>query len=186
MGRNIIDAAAIFLGVLAGVLAIGIAGLLWVRRKVSIIRARLITRVAAGDLTFGGLISAIRVNRHTITTAMVRRRLRIDVDGAVAAVRLAERNGVFIGSMGQQVVDLDQAARSLETLMASMGMSGVTPVVLAKAGELGITAHHLRRAAEKAMVSMAVPHHDVLTEEVADEFGHPTGVRVAGWRLLAR
>ena len=166
MENMLLDALGVFLGVAAATLvALGL-GFLWARRRFRTLRARMIMRVANGELSFGNVLAAIRVNRRGITTGMVRRRLRVDVDGALAAVSAAERSGAIIGDLGAMAADLDVAASSLDAAMASMGPSGATPVILARAGELGISAHQLRRKAEHLVTHAAVPGHAELVDAI--------------------
>ena len=184
MIQHLVDGLVVFIAITAALLLVGCLSLVWLRRRVSMIRARLITRAAAGDFSFGEIIAALRVNRYTMTTARVRRRLRVDVAGAIAAVEVAQRSGAVVGEMGDHAARLDTAARSLENVMASMGTSGVTPTVLAKAGELGIAAHRLRNAAEIAAARAAVPDHGELVGRIETEYPHPTEAAKTRWRSL--
>ena len=188
MENILMDALGVFLGVAAATLvALGL-GFLWARRRFRTMRARMIMRVANGELSIGNVIAAIKVNRRGITTGMVRRRLRVDVDGALAAVTAAERSGALIGDLGSMAADLDVAASSLDAAMASMGPSGAAPVILARAGELGISAHQLRRKAELLLTHAAVPDHAELVDAIAatdPARGASRGTQ-GTWNLLVR
>ena len=167
MENHVIDALVAFTGMFAAVLcAIGMTAW-WMRRRLRIIRARLITRVAAGEFSLGSLIAAIRINRHAVTTAQVRRRLTEDVAGAVRAVGAAERAGAPIGDLGMLCAELETAATALDNAIVQVAPSGVSPVLLARAGELGISAHRLRAAAEKLLAHATVPDHGALVDAIS-------------------
>ena len=188
MANHLLEALAVFVGVGTALCVAAIGGFFWTRRRFRMIRARLIMRVASGDLSLGGLIAALRFNRHTITTAMVRRKLRVDVDGAVAAVHAAERAGAPIGDLGSLAAELEVAACSIDDAMESMGPSGVTPVVLARAGDLGISAHQLRRKAEQLLAAAAVPDHAGIVGRIhaIDEVPPAPRSSRSTWNLLTR
>ncbi len=188
MANHLLEALAVFVGVGTALCVAAVAGFFWTRRRFRMIRARLIMRVASGDLSLGGFIAAIRFNRHSITTAMVRRKLRVDVDGAVAAVHAAERAGAPVGDLGSLAAELDVAAQSIDGAMASMGPSGVTPVVLARAGDLGISANQLRRKAEHLLAAAAVPDHAGIVHRIQSIDEGPVSSRTnrSTWSLLTR
>ena len=186
MERYLLDAVAVFTGVTVALAAAIGVGIFWARRRIRMFRARLIMRVASGELTVGNFITTIRINRHGVTTAMVRRRLRVNVDGAVTAVHAAERAGAPIGELGTLAADLEAAAHSLDEAMASMGASGVTSVVLARAEELSGSARQLRRAAERLLAATAVPGHAELVESIGSIDGVGATRRSTRWNLLAR
>ena len=79
MERYLLDAFAVFVGVTFALATFVGVAVFWARRRIRRFRTRLILRVANGEMSVGNLISTIRINRHGITTAMVRRRLRVDV-----------------------------------------------------------------------------------------------------------
>jgi hypothetical protein len=166
MEEFVLDVLAVSAGVtLALTVLVGI-GFFWARRRFRMMRTRLLVRVAGGDLSPGGLGAAARINRHGVSTAIVRRRLRVDVDGAVTAVHQAERAGAPIGDLGALAADLEVAARSLDAAMASMGSSGVTPVVRTRARELDASAKQLRHRAERLLAATAVPGQASLVEAI--------------------
>jgi hypothetical protein len=185
MGKVLFDAFAMFAAVLVALFAFAGICFFWARRRFRMIRARLVMRVASGDLSFGSLFAAIRINRHGVATAMVRRRLLVDVDGAVTAVHAAERAGAPIGDLGALAADLEAASRSLDAAMASMGPSGVTPLVLSKARELDGSAVQLRSQAEHLLASAAVPGHDALIESIGSGDRDRRALR-SSWRLIIR
>jgi len=188
MERYLLDAFAVFVGVTFALATFVGVAVFWARRRIRRFRTRLILRVANGEMSVGNLISTIRINRHGITTAMVRRRLRVDVDGAVTAVRAAERAGAPIGQLGTLAAELEAAWRSLDAAIASMGGSGVTPVVLDRARELGDSARQVRRTAERLLAATAVPGHAELVKSIGsidgDAAERPTAR--SPWNVLAR
>lgn len=174
MSHLLLDGAIGFLGAFVGLLAAVGALFLWGRRRYRIVKGRLAQRVLSGDLSWRSLLAAIRFNRHEVTTAMVRRKLRSDVDRCVVAVRAAERLGAAGESLGSRSAELEVAAEALDAHLASVRSVGVDPVLFAKAGDLGITAHRLRMEASRRAGEAAVPGLDELTESVAAEFAHPS------------
>jgi hypothetical protein len=134
------------------------------------------------------LITAIRINPHGVITTMVRRRLRIDVDGAMTTVHAAERARAPIGELGILAAELQVSSDSLDAAMASMAPSCVTPVVLARANELSNSARKLRREAEHLLAAAAVPGHASLVQSIGS-IGGVGGKRRSirgNWSLLTR
>ena len=84
--------------------------------------------------------------------------------------------------------ELEVAAHSIDGAMASMGPSGVTPVVLARAGDLGISAHQLRRKAEQLLAAAAVPDHAGIVGRIhaIDEMPSAPRSSRSTWNLLTR
>ena|GEM_PF-2206723 len=187
--RFVVDTFAVFMGVALAVCAVAAGTFFWARRKLRSLRARLLGSVAFGDVTVGSLATNARLNRRGVTTSIVRRQLRTAVEGALAAVRAAERAGAPICELGTLAADLDVAARGMDEAMASMGAAGVTPVVLNRATELISSAQALRAEAEHLLARAAVPGHAALLESLgtterssSSRQRRPSLLR---WRLLA-
>lgn len=136
-----------FIGAFLGLLAAGLLIFLWAKKRVLTLQARLVTRVASGDLSLRSLIAALRMRRHVVTIAMVRRQLRTDVEQCSAAVAEAERLGAAEDGMGMRSAELEVAARELDSHLARIPASRIDPVLVSRAGDLGIAAHRLRRDA---------------------------------------
>ena len=157
MEKFVLDVVAVFAGVFVALAAVAGVAFVWIRRRFRSLRARLVMGATGGELSLAGMVGSFRVNRHSVSTAIIRRRLRLDVDAAVAAVHAAERAGAAIGELGSLAAELQVASDSLDAAMASMGSSGVTPVILARANDLSSSARRLRREAEQLLASSAVP-----------------------------
>ena len=168
MLQHFFEAMAVFAAAFAAFVAVGVGLLFWGRRRLRRLRAELLLRVGRGELTPSSLLATLRLNRHTLSTAAMRRRLSTNVAGASAAVRAAERTGVPVGDLGRLSAELEQAASSIDELLDSMGPAGATPVVLVRANELSRSAKQLRRAAELAATRVAVPAHRELTVAIDD------------------
>ena len=188
MEKFVLDVVAVFAGVFVALAAVAGVAFVWIRRRFRSLRARLVMGATGGELSLAGMVGSFRVNRHSVSTAIIRRRLRLDVDAAVAAVHAAERAGAAIGELGSLAAELQVASDSLDAAMASMGSSGVTPVILARANDLSSSARRLRREAEQLLASSAVPGHAALIDSIGSLGGLRAGRRSirAGWSPLSR
>ncbi len=167
MAKVLLEATAVFVGVMAALAVFAGVIYLWARRRFRRLLTRLVLRAGGGDFSVGSLVTTIRVNRHGVSTGLARRRLQIDVRGAVSAVHQAERAGAPLGELGSLAAELELAAHSLDQAMASMGPAGVTPVVLGRARELGTSARLLRHQAEILLAGAAVPGHRALVTTIS-------------------
>jgi hypothetical protein len=174
MSHLLLDGMLGFFGAFLGLIAAAIVLFVWGRRRLRLLRGRLAMRVLADDLHWRSLVAALRPTRHQVTTAMVRRKLRTDVDRCVVAVRTAERLGVAGDTLGTRSAELEVAAEGLDAHLGSIRSVGIDPVLFAQAGDLGITAHRLRSEAMRRANAVAVPGLDELTSTVAAEFAHPS------------
>ena len=147
MSRLMVDGLIGFIGAFLGLTAAAALLFFWAKKKVLTLQARLLTRVASGDLSFRSLIAALQMRRHAVTVAMVRRQLRTDADQAASAVAEAERLGVAEEGMGMQAAEIQVAARELDVPLARIPATKIDPLLFARAGDLGISAHRLRRHA---------------------------------------
>ena len=127
----------------------------WAKKRLLMVQARLLTRVAAGDFSFRSLIAALRIRRHAVTIAMVRRQLLQDAERASMAVTEAERLGVADEGMGMRAAELSVAAHDLNDHLGRIPTTGIDPVLFARAGDLGIAAHRLRRDAQRRSAPIA-------------------------------
>jgi hypothetical protein len=188
MAKVLLEMTAVFVGVIAALFVFAGATYFWARRRLRRVATRLIRRAGGGDLSVGGVVTTLRINRHGVSTGLARRRLQIDVQGAVSAVHEAERAGAPVGELGSLAAELELAAHALDQAMASMGTAGVTPVVLSRARELSSSARALRHRAEELLVSAAVPGHQALVASIGTANQSSTARRVARARrgLLPR
>ena len=138
-----------FLGAFLGLMAAATLVFFWAKKRLVMIQARLLTRVAAGDISWRSLVAALRIRRHAVTVAMVRRQLLQDANRASLAVAEAERLGVAGDQMGMEAATLTVAARDLDAHLGRIATAGIDPVLFARAGDLGIAAHRLQRDAER-------------------------------------
>ena len=138
-----------FLGAFLGLMAAATLVFFWAKKRLVMIQARLLTRVAAGDISWRSLVAALRIRRHAVTVAMVRRQLLQDANRASLAVAEAERLGVAGDQMGMEAATLTVAARDLDAHLGRIATAGIDPVLFARAGDLGIATHRLQRDAER-------------------------------------
>jgi len=182
MAKILLEATVVFVGVIAALTVFVGAVYLWARRRLRRLATRLILRAGGGDVSLGSMVTTIRVNRHGVSTGLARRRLQIDVEGAVSAVREAERAGAPVGELGSLAAELELAARSLDHAMASMGSAGVTPVISSRARELSSSARQLRHQAELLLAGAAVPGHHALVRTISTANQSSTSRRSARLR----
>ena len=84
MEKFVLDVVAVFAGVFVALAAVAGVAFVWIRRRFRSLRARLVMGATGGELSLAGMVGSFRVNRHSVSTAIIRRRLRLDVDAAVA------------------------------------------------------------------------------------------------------
>jgi hypothetical protein len=148
MSRLVLEGLVMFFAAFLGLMGAAVLVFFWAKKRLVMVQARLLTRVAAGDFSFRSLIAALRIRRHAVTIAMVRRQLLDDASRASVAVAEAERLGVADEHMGMRAAEITVAARELDEHMGRLGTVGIDPVLFARAGDLGIAAHQLRRDAQ--------------------------------------
>ena len=90
MSRLMVDGLIGFMGAFLGLMAAAALVFFWAKKRILTLQARLVTRVASGDFSLRSLLAALRVRRHAVTVAMVRRQLRHDADRTSMAVAEAE------------------------------------------------------------------------------------------------
>ena len=155
MTRLMVDGLIGFLGAFLGLMGAAVLVFFWAKKRLLMVQARLLTRVAAGDFSFRSLIAALRIRKHAVTIAMVRRQLLGDAERASMAVAEAERLGVADDGMGMRAAELSVAARDLDDHLSRLPTTGIDPVLFARAGDLGIAAHRLRRDAQRRSAPVA-------------------------------
>ena len=126
-----------FIGAFLGLMAAATLVFFWAKKRLVMVQAR------------RSLVAALRVRRHAVTIAMVRRQLLQDANRASLAVAEAERLGVAGDQMGMEAATLTVAARDLDAHLGRIATTGIDPVLFARAGDLGIAAHRLQRDAER-------------------------------------
>ena len=155
MSRLMVDGLVGFIGAFLGLMGAAVLVFFWAKKRLLMVQARLLTRVAAGEFSFRSLIAALRVRKHAVTIAMVRRQLLQDAERASMAVTEAERLGVADEGMGMRAAELSVAAHDLNDHLGRIPTTGIDPVLVARAGDLGIAAHRLRRDAQRRSAPIA-------------------------------
>ncbi len=176
MSRLMVEGLVMFLAAFLGLMGAAVLVFFWAKKRLLMVQARLLTRVAAGDFSFRSLIAALRIRRHAVTIAMVRRQLLDDANRASVAVAEAERLGVADGHMGMRAAEITVAARDLDEHMGRLSTTGIDPVLFARAGDLGIAAHQLRRDAQRRSTHAATTGIPAIVEPRRDRgpFRHPS------------